>query len=225
MASTYCDSVDSLARRRLHLASLALRAYLELTGAHLYFEQRLTKRLVDGVSTQEQMDEVNGLLRVGVLGGRFDWSPFFQGGDPMEQLIAEYAKAKDHEHEPSQDIRQKSPAVFVSEVEKHFAKQWPMHKGKIRAIYAMLSDICHPSVGGDLFFAEISQQPGWIKHRAEPHDELLRDFIRRIALPVLLEISQITVWLKRIGQVAESLHGRHTTGEVLRIPPVKDALS
>jgi hypothetical protein len=49
-----------------------------------------------------------------------------------------------------------------------------------------------PVARGDLFFVQIPQQPGQIKHRAEPHDEMLRDFIRRIALPVLLDISQIT---------------------------------
>lgn len=53
---------------------------------------------------------------------------------------------------------------------------------------------------------------------------MMRDFVRRIALPVLLDISQITVWsLTRLGQVADSRHEQHEPGEVLRIPPVKDA--
>jgi hypothetical protein len=223
LATMYCDSVDCVGRRRLHLASLALRAYLELTGVLIYFEQRLTRRLVDGVASQAQMDELNELLRVGVLGGRFDWAPFFQGGARMDQLIAAYAKAKDHEHEPAQAVRQKSTGAYIAEVDKHFGKRWPEHQGKVRAVYAMLSDICHPSVGGDLFFAEVPQQPGWVTHRAEPHDEMIKDFVRRVALPVLLDISQITVWsLKRLGQVADSLHEQHDSGEVVRIPPMKD---
>lgn len=78
----------------------------------------------------------------------------------MDRLLEEYAKAKNHEHEPTSKVGRKSPGAFVAEVEKHVAKQWPADKGKVRAVYAMLSDICHPSLGGDLFFAEIPQRPG-----------------------------------------------------------------
>lgn len=223
LATVYCDAVEAISRRRLLLASLALRAYLELTGALTHFEQRLTRRLVEGVSTQEQMDEVNKLLRVGLLGGRFDWEPFLRGGSAMDQLIDHYAKAKDHEHEPSQAVVQKSSGTFVAELEKQIGKHWPAHKGKVRALYAILSDMCHPSVGGDLLFAEIPQRAGWIEHRAEPHDEVLKDFVRRIALPVLLDISQVTFGsLKRIESVAESLSEHRTSGDVLRIPPPDD---
>lgn len=207
LATMYCDSVDSLGRGRLHLAALGLRAFLELTGALLVFEQRITKRLLAGVGEQQELEEVNQLLRVGILGGRFHWAPFAQGGGAMDQLVTDYAKAKKDEDEPTQDVRQKSTAAFVAELEKVFARHWPEHKGKVRVLYAVLSDICHPSLGGDLLFVDLSQSVGVVKHRAEPHDEMLRDFVRRIALPILLDVSQLTVWsLKRLGQVADSLH-------------------
>jgi len=206
LATLYCDAVDSLARGRLHLTALALRAYLELTGALLLFEQRITKRLSAGVGEQAELEELNQLLRVGILGGRFQWAPFVQGGAAMDQLVAEYAKAKRDEDEPTQDVRQKSTATFVAEVERAFSKHWQAHKGKVRVLYAILSDICHPSLGGDLLFIELPQSVGLVQHRAEPHDEIVRDFVRRIALPILLDISQLTVWsLKRLGQVADSL--------------------
>lgn len=227
LATLYCDAVDSIARSRLHLASLALRAFLELTGAHLYFEQRLRKFLVAGISTQEEMDKINELIRTALLGGRFDWKPFFVGGAAMEQLLAEYAKARDHLTEPPAEIKQKSPAAFVKELEKHVATQRPDQKGMVRAIYAMLSDICHPSRGGDLLFTEIPQEPGVQLQRAEPHDEVIRDFIQRIACPVLLDITEVTFGtLKSIHELGDSLtQGNRATGAVRRINPFKDKRS
>jgi hypothetical protein len=139
LATMYCDSIESIARRRLHLAALALRAYLELTGAVAYFEERLTKLLREGVSTQEQWDELWNLLLVGIHGGRFDWMPFLQGGTSMDELVAKYAKyakAKRRGDEPTQDVRQKSPSAFIAEVEKQISKLRPSAQGKITAVYA-----------------------------------------------------------------------------------------
>jgi len=222
LATMYCDAVDSIGRRRLHLASLALRAFLELTGAATFFARRLRSLLVAGISTQDQLDEVGELIRIALLGGRFDWLPFFAGGAQFDRLLEQYAEAKKHDNEPTQEVRQKSPAAFVGELEKQFTLSFPGEGGKVRALYSALSDICHPSVGGDLFFAEIPPVPGVTSRRAEPHEAMTHEFIVRIASPVLIDISQVTVWaLNCLGTLGDSLEERDSTGGVHRIPPAK----
>lgn len=213
LATMYCDAIDSIGRRRLHLASLALRAFLELTGAATYFDQRLRSLLGAGVPTQEQLDQLNEVIRIALDGGRFDWLPFFAGGAQFDRLLAQYANAKNHDKEPTQEVRQKSPGTFVAELEKRFTLQFPGEGGKVRALYAALSDICHPSVGGDLFFDEIPAIRGVIASRAEPHDAMTREFIMRLASPVLIDVSQTTVWaLNQLGALANWLGERDSTG-------------
>jgi hypothetical protein len=67
-------------------------------------------------------------------------------------LIEEYAKAKGVANEPNPQIRQKSTASFIDALDKRIAAESRTNKGYVKAIYALLSDICHPSVGGDLMF-------------------------------------------------------------------------
>jgi hypothetical protein len=73
--------------------------------------------------------------------------------------------------------------------------------------YALLSDICHPSVGGDLWFMDVPQVPCHLRHLAAPHDEMMREFIRRIALPIMVDITRTTEQaLKKVYALADSLH-------------------
>ncbi len=215
----YCDAVDALSRRRLHLAALALRAYVELTGALLHFDRRLSALLTKGIRNQDDMTKLHNLLKQGLTGGRFDWTAYAKGGADMERLLRDYASAKNHDDEPTQSVRQKSTGAFVEALEIDVAKRWPPHAGKVRAIYAMLSDICHPSVGGDLFFVDVPQKEDCISHLGEPHDEMVRDFVRRVAMFVLLDLSQLTVsLLNHVGNTAKSLRQCDAMGTFIAIP-------
>jgi hypothetical protein len=206
LGTIYQDAVHALGRRRLHLGALALRAYVELGGALSLYESRLSRMLVKGIVDQPSLDDLMKVIREAVGGGRFDWAPFFEGGAAADELLKRYADASSVEKEPTQEIRQRSVATFVSHLDERFAEDHPRHSGRIRVLYAMLSDIGHPAFGGDLFFAEVPQEPGWITHRAEPHDDVVRDFVRRIALPVLLDVATLVATeLKRLGSLADSL--------------------
>jgi hypothetical protein len=51
------------------------------------------------------------------------------------------------------------------------------------------------------------QVPGHIRHLAVPHDEMMREFIRRIALPIMIDITKATEQaLKKAGAHTDSLH-------------------
>lgn len=219
LATLYCDALESINRRRLHLSSLAMRSYLEHTGAVIYFGQKLKKRLVEGIKTQAQLDKVINLLRLALRGGRFEWTAYAMGGEAWDKLIESYAKAENQKQEPLPEIRQESCAEFIAAFEERLTKEFPQHQGKVRAIYAMLSDICHPSFGGDLFFVEVHPKAGLVRQRAEPQDEVMRNFIRRIALTVLRDFSEITIAaLNDINGLADSLEQHNKDGKIRKIP-------
>jgi hypothetical protein len=54
---------------------------------------------------------------------------------------------------------------------------------------------------------DVPQVPGHIRRLAVPHDEMMREFIRRIALPIMIGITKATEQaLKKVGAHADSLH-------------------
>src|SRR5262245_37858725 len=65
---------------RLLEAALSARACLELAGALVYYERRLTSLLSAGISTQDQMAQFNDVVKKATRGGRFDWARWLLGG-------------------------------------------------------------------------------------------------------------------------------------------------
>jgi SEC-C motif-containing protein len=229
LATTYVDAVDAIARRRLHLASLALRAYIELSGALVYYERRIAACLMRGIGTQPQLDEVVSLFDAAINGGRFPWEAYYLGGEAAEKLKEQYAAARSTDKEPAAVLRQKSVAAFVAEADAALASLVPRHRGAVKMIYALLSDTCHPSVGGDSWFAEVPQVEGRVRHRATPHDEMMRDFVRRIALPILVDVNRIALQsLNQISAHGDGLAEQRATGTLVRLqssatpPPLKE---
>lgn len=206
LGTAYCDSVRAIADNRLHQAALSLRAYLELSGATAYYLEKLQGLLAKGIESQVQLNEWHAVARAGDHGGRFDWAAFFSGDARATELIQKYAKAKSEKDEPRTEVEQKSCATFVAALEKQMTKVNPKAAGVTKLVYAALSDICHPSAGGDFLFASVPQVPGYIKHLAEPHPHVAADFIRRLALPILVDITQVTTAsLVGFQQLADSL--------------------
>lgn len=191
LAILYCDAIESINRRRLHLAALALRAIVELAGAIIYYERRVLKLLGSGIGSQEQRDRLEDLFRFALEGSRFRWNQF--SVEEFLGLLGEYARASDHEHEPKPDRLQKSSAAFVAEVERQAAVRWPQRKGSVRLVYALLSDMCHPSLGGNVLLEEAQDEAGWVKYRHEPADEMLGFFVLFAALPVLVNVSAVAL--------------------------------
>jgi hypothetical protein len=218
LATCYVDAIDAIGRRRLHLAALALRAYMELCGALVYFEQRIGKCLTRGIATQAELDELMELFRTAINGGRFQWEAFHLGGEAIEDLKSRYAAATSTEKEPVTVQRQKSTAAFIAALDASLAAIASRHKGAVKMGYALLSDTCHPSVGGDMWFADIPQVAGRIRHRAAPHDEMMRDFIHRVALPVMIDNTRIAIRsLNRISGYAEALTEKGQSGSAIRL--------
>jgi hypothetical protein len=129
------------------------------------------------------------IFRTALHGGRFNWEKFLDGD--INALISAYGSAASHNQEPAAEIRQKSTAHFVSEAEEQVTKRWPNRAGIVRLVYAVLSDVCHPSRGGDLLFADGPFVEGWTKRRVEPSDEILGYFLHMFAMPVFLNVAGV----------------------------------
>ena len=191
MTILYADAIDSINRMRLHLAALALRALLEVQGALIYYERRILKCMADGYKSPADRDELSRLISAALYGSRFRWNQFTENKEEFLNLLREYAKATDQKDEPVPDVLQKSSAAFVAEVEKQAAKKWPQRKGSIRLVYALLSDMCHPSLGANIALEGMPTQSGWVTRRYSPSEQFLGFFLVFAAMPVLTNAATV----------------------------------
>ena len=82
------------------------------------------------------------------------------------------------------------------------------NKGRILALYALLSDVCHPSLGGDMIFTSPQQQqPGWICHQAIPSQDTVIWFLKSVALPAMVHVGHAA-----IKALSHNVRLTHTVG-------------
>lgn len=164
---------------RLLDAALNTRACLELSGALVYYEKRITSLLTAGISTQEQIDRFNDLVKKATQGGRFDWARWFLNGADVQTLIAEYADANARSTSP---VQVKNVLDFVNSLDESVgAEEAP--RGTIRAVYGLLCDICHPAVGGYMLYVAVPQPSGQLKFDAHPNAKVASWFLGSIISP------------------------------------------
>lgn len=171
--------IDHINAMRLLDAALSTRACIELAGAIVYYEKRITALLTAGISTQEQMERFNDIVQKAIRGGRFDWIRWVRGGADLQTLITEYA---DENANPTSPIRVKNVLDFVKCLDESVATEEPP-PGTIRTVYALLSDICHPAVGGYMLYLSVPQPPGYLKFEAYPNTKMASWFVGSIISP------------------------------------------
>lgn len=164
---------------RLLDAALSTRACIELAGAIVYYEKRITTLLTDGIFTQEQMDRFNDIIEKATRGGRFDWIRWFRSGADLKTLITEYANEN---ASPTSPIRAKNVLDFVKALDESVSTEEPP-PGTIRAVYGLLSDICHPAVGGYMLYISVPQPPGYLRFEAHPNTKIASWFVGSIISP------------------------------------------
>jgi hypothetical protein len=144
LAGLLVSLIDHINGSRLLDAALSTRACLELAGALVYYESRVTSLLIAGISKQEQMDQLNEIVKKATRGGRFAWVRWLLGGADVQALVAEYA---DENARPTSPVQVKNVLDFVKALDDAVAPEEPP-PGAIRAVYTLLCDVCHPAVGG-----------------------------------------------------------------------------
>jgi len=60
---------------------------------------------------------------------------------------------------------------MVRVLDRRFAEVDPAEDGHALLYWSMLSDVCHPSVGGTLLHFDPNSLPGWLEFRSDRADE------------------------------------------------------
>ncbi|MHC4176834.1 MAG: hypothetical protein ACYSWU_04975 [Planctomycetota bacterium] len=157
LAEHLADIVQSFIDRRLLATTLALRAVLEVTAAVVYYVSKMTETLPDGGLTDEDCQRFGDLLDKALGGGRFDWSRWASGAEDRQKLREAYgAWARRKADEPKPELQQTNVMTMVQHLAKHMGSREEQHRGLVETSYALLSDMCHPSVGAT-FLATLSE--------------------------------------------------------------------
>jgi hypothetical protein len=205
IAALLVDTIDLVNRRRLLASMLTLRGFLELVASVVYFERRVVERLVTGLSTQEELDAVLDDFRRALQGSRFDWGRWWTGGASVTTLVEDYRNAKKGDL-PTADIVQTNVATMIDHLEKAVTAVDPAAKGRVIMLYGMLSDMCHPAVGGDMLFVDPQAPAGWVGHLPHHDDDVISWAVAAVTLPAITDVGKIAVGtMNRLVATAKSL--------------------
>ena len=140
-------------------------------------------------------------MKKATRGGRFDWVRWLLGGADVHALIAEYA---DEKAGPS-PVPVKNVLDFVRALDDAVAAEEPP-RGAIRAVYALLCDVCHPAVGGYMLYVAVPQPPGQLKFDAHPNTRIASWFVGSIIGPTTNRLmKQAARSLNRLTHVAKTV--------------------
>lgn len=206
------EIVVGLNTGHIFMMALLTRALLECCGKVVYVERRLTKSLVKGVETQEEVNEVIELCKKGLKGSFFDWRRFLLGGAELEGLVSDYASARSLKDEPPGGEKGVGAASTIDELDRASAKLDETNKGRIKLYYGLLSDICHPSHGGDLLFTSPSKTDDYIVFEEQPTKSVISHFIHSVFIEALtLALPAVVDSIHRLSNIQRSLFAQPTS--------------
>lgn len=183
--------------------ALCLRASIELAGALVYHEGRITDRLTEGVVGNEEMAAFNQVLVKGIWGGRFDWERWVGRGMNLKSLVKDYAEA---ERASVSSVQSKNVIDFVKALDQRVAIADPENKGWFAVIYALLSDIVHPSFGGSMLYASTESNRDWLIFGQLPDKEMGMWLLGAVVTPTALRLTTYAgESLSRLSEVGNSL--------------------
>lgn len=144
-ASLLPEAIGALNDSRLVAFALGLRGLLETAAVAAHHAPRL---LVppDATAVPAGFDEA---LRAAIMSGRFDWLRFMRDHASRLEMIDAY------DADPSKQLPP-DPAANILTMLEHLARRLRnIHekgRGMVLLDYALLSDLCHPSVGSNFVF-------------------------------------------------------------------------
>ncbi len=202
LADLYCSVIEHINALRLLDLGLVTRACMEFSGAIVFYEQRLMKQLQRGVESEIEQRNFQETLTKAVLGGRFDWAKWFQGGADLKSLLTEYAEG---DRTPTSPIQAKNVLDFISVLDAAVAEDEPP-AGAMKAMYGLLSDICHPAVGGRLLYLSVPQPDGWRAFDQSPNEHMACWFVGAIATPAVIRTMRYArISLNRLTHINQNL--------------------
>lgn len=175
MVDLLIDLFDALNRRRLVNAALVGRALLECGALCVYTYEKLLEFTKQGERASHS--EMAALVQRLTWGGRFDW-----GRLRAPSLLREYAMAKSTQDEPQPpaSARAVNVVTLLRVLDAAVGRKMPPVKGThgvgvVRAVYAALSDFCHPAVGGLRLYLRPRSEPDSFSATSIMGDEQLKE--------------------------------------------------
>jgi hypothetical protein len=128
---------------------LVARSILEMVGALRYALNQMrpiTHQISTGKYTQEHVRELLTHERAYLMDTRFDWLEFFQTG--FRRLNENYVKERSDEkqNKKAKPSPERGPHGQINAYT--FIEKWAISEPGVGVLYALLSDLVHPSIGG-----------------------------------------------------------------------------
>jgi hypothetical protein len=169
-------------------AALISRAILETAAATVYLQEKLEATMT--TSSDDALRAGLEELHRAIGGGRFNW---FAAKDDTAMLsnLEVYRVGDDPELPLGQ--RATNVMTMVRKLDQTVHKRFKVATsesilvikgGVIRAMYAMLSDICHPAAGTAILLSSPSDRDGWIQMKATTGERETRWFFWNLGLIV-----------------------------------------
>lgn len=138
------ECVHALNENRMYSFVLTARALIEMGAGVAHYLAVLSDHADAFAKDPGRVLDFIKTLDTAITGSRFQWSDFTKGGTEREALREKYAKRMKVESATG-------PANVMTMIEKLERRLSAAECGGTAAmIHAMLSDVCHPAVGGNL---------------------------------------------------------------------------
>lgn len=139
------EAIIALNDSRMVTFALALRGVLETAAVAAYHAPRLE---VPAEATTVPVD-LDTAVRAAIVSGRFDWLRFMTDHASRLQMIDAYAADPNKQVPPDQAT---SILTMLEHLSRRVQKAHEKGRGMVLLDYALLSDLCHPSVGSNFVF-------------------------------------------------------------------------
>lgn len=184
----------SLNNRLLIQSALSIRSLLEMTASFVYFENRAIAPLrAKAEHTPAEYRSILDFMIGATSNGRFDWNRWTSGKEDALVLMEDFA------FELSNALpahKQTNVMTMINALEKRITQRWPHMAGRTQLHYALLSDLCHPSVGRFVLTVENDHNvQGYsvpiLQFHTIPSDQKVRWFLLNTTVPMVSQLANI----------------------------------
>lgn len=173
------ECIHALNDDRMYSFVLTARSLLETGAGVVHYLGKLTEHAEAFPKDPAQALEFIRTLDMGITGSRFAWSDFVKGGASREALREQYAQTA----KVASPASPTNVAGMVEKLERKLKATFPALGGTTNMAYAMLSDMCHPAVGGNLLIWSLDEERIVI---TGSYDLPKRKLLIKTVLPTLL---------------------------------------
>lgn len=198
LGETLGSIIQSINARYLFQAALSVRSLIEIVASFVYFENRVVKPLRE--KPEHPPDEYAKILDflIDFNGtGRFDWLRWQGGEESVRALMQDYSADK---KKALPERQQTNVMTMLAALEKRITERWPPLAGRTELQYALLSDLCHPSVGRHLVVFEnyrVHESPEGpvpvFKYQFARSDRKVRWFLINTTVPMVSQHALVGV--------------------------------